>query len=128
MGWEETTPLERTLVKSQDQTYPARKTLPAAQSSFLDVDNPSVVLSAWKPSEDGAGTVMRFIELGGARAEVSVGGPLLNGNAAVSVCNAVEECGRQMPGAKRFGFSLGPRQIYTVKVSPARQTGQNRPR
>ena len=48
LGWEETTPLERTLVKSQDQTYPARKTLPAAQSSFLAVDNPSVLLSAWK--------------------------------------------------------------------------------
>ena len=126
-GWEETTPLERTLVKSQDQTYPARKTLPAAQSSFLDVDNPAALLSAWKLSEDGAGTVMRFIELGGARAQVSVGGPVLNG-AAVSVCNAVEECGRPMPGAKRLGFSLGPRQIYTVKVSPAGRTGQSRPR
>jgi alpha-mannosidase len=67
MGWEETTPLERTLVKSQDQTYPARKSLPAAQSSFVSVDNPSVLLSAWKQSEDGGGTVMRFIELGGAR-------------------------------------------------------------
>lgn len=127
MGWEETTPLERTLVKSQDQTYPARKTLPAAQSSFLSVDNPSVLLSAWKQSEDGAGTVMRFIELSGARTQVSVGSPLLN-DATVSVCNAVEECGRPMPGAKRPGFSLGPRQIYTVKVSPARRTGQNHPR
>jgi hypothetical protein len=127
MGWEETTPLERTLVKSQDQTYPARKTLPAARSSLLNVDNPSVLLSAWKPAEEGAGTVMRFIELGGARTQVSVGGPLLN-DATVSACNAVEECGRPMAGAKRSGFSIGPRQIYTVKVSPARQTGQNRPR
>ena len=48
LGWEETTPLERTLVKSQDQTYPAKKSLPAARSSFLGVDNPSVLLSAWK--------------------------------------------------------------------------------
>ncbi|MBV9928688.1 MAG: hypothetical protein JOZ96_26980 [Acidobacteria bacterium] len=119
LGWEETTPLERTLVKAQDQTYPARKALPAAQSSLLDVDNPSVLLSAWKPAEDGAGTVMRFIELGGAREQVSVGGALLD-DAAVSVCNAVEECGPPAPAAKRFGFSLGPRQIYTVKVSPTR--------
>src|SRR5947209_16815984 len=93
LGWEETTPLERTLVKSQDQTYPAEKTLPAARSSFLDVDNPSVLLSAWKQSEDGEGSVMRFIELGGARAAVKVGGPLLNG-ASGEVCNAVEECER----------------------------------
>jgi alpha-mannosidase len=127
MGWEETTPLERTLVKSQDQTYPARKTLPAAQSSLLSVDNPSVLLSAWKQAEDGAGTVMRFIELGGARAEVKVGGPLLEGFAG-EVCNAVEECGRPMPGVNGLGFSIGPRQIFTLKVSRARHTGQNRPR
>ena len=119
MGWEETTPLERTLVKSQDQTYPAKKTLPAARSSFLTVDNPSVLLSAWKQSEDGAGTVLRFIELGGARAGVAVESPFLKGGTA-SVCNAVEECGRPMPGTGRLGFSIGPRQIYTVKVSPAR--------
>lgn len=127
MGWEETTPLERTLVKSQDQTYPARKTLPAAQSSLLDVDNPSVLLSAWKQAEDGGGTVMRFIELGGARAEVKVGGPLLKGWSG-EACNAVEECGRPMSGADPLVFSIGPRQIFTLKVSPGRQTGQNRPR
>ncbi len=128
MGWEETTPLERTLVKSQDQTYPARKTLPAAQSSFLSVENPSVFLSAWKPAEDGAGTVMRFIELGGARGGVFVESPLLRG-AAASACNAVEECGRPLAGASsRFGFQIGPRQIFTLKVSPARRAGQHRPR
>jgi alpha-mannosidase len=123
MGWEETTPLERTLVKSQDQTYPARKTLPAARSSFLTVDNPSVFLSAWKQAEDGAGTVMRFIELGGARAGVFVESPLLK-NATAAPCNAVEECGTPMSGVNRLGFSIAPRQIYTLKVSPARQSGQ----
>jgi hypothetical protein len=125
MGWEETTPLERTLVKSQDQTYPARKTLPAAQSSFLNVESPSVFLSAWKQSEDGAGTVMRFIELGGARAGVFVESPFLK-NASAAVCNAVEACGPPLSGANRIGFSIAPRQIFTLKVSPARQTRQNR--
>ncbi len=111
MGWEETTPLERTLVKSQDQTYPARKTLPAAQSSFVNVENPSVLLSAWKQAEDGAGTVMRFIELGGAPAGVFVGGPLLKHTTA-AVCNAVEECGPALAGAsERFGFRMRPGQI-----------------
>ncbi|HWS87917.1 MAG TPA: glycoside hydrolase family 38 C-terminal domain-containing protein [Pyrinomonadaceae bacterium] len=127
MGWEETTPLERTLVKSQDQTYPARKSLPAAQSSFLSVENPSVFLSSWKQAEDGAGTVMRFIELGGARSGVFVESPLLK-NATAAPCDAVEECGPPMTGVSRLGFQIAPRQIYTLKVSPARQTGQNRPR
>ncbi|MFL6256918.1 MAG: glycoside hydrolase family 38 C-terminal domain-containing protein [Pyrinomonadaceae bacterium] len=129
MGWEETTPLERTLVKSQDQTYPARKTLPAAQSSFLNVDNPSVLLSAWKQSEDGAGTVMRFIELSGKRGGVAVGGSLLDTSAAVA-CNAVEECDRPVPGgAGGLKFEIGPRQIFTLWVNGAREAWpQNRPR
>ncbi|HEX8187403.1 MAG TPA: glycoside hydrolase family 38 C-terminal domain-containing protein [Pyrinomonadaceae bacterium] len=116
MGWEETTPLERTLVKSQDQTYPARKTLPAAQSSFLSVDNPSVLLSAWKQAEDGEGTVLRFIELSGAGAPVTVGGPLLD-PASGRACNAVEECERTPPaGAGELTFGIGPRQIFTLKA------------
>jgi hypothetical protein len=120
MGWEETTPLERTLVKSQDQTYPAKKSLPAAQSSFLNVDNPSALLSAWKTSEDGGGTVMRFVELGGARSPVKVSGPLLR-DASGEACNAVEECGRAVKGgADGLSFELSPRQIYTLRVSPAR--------
>jgi hypothetical protein len=120
MGWEETTPLERTLVKSQDQTYPARKTLPAAQSSFVNVENPSVLLSTWKLSEDGAGTVMRFIELGGKPAAVRLSGSLVK-NSAGEACNAVEECARTVGGgADGLSFALKPREIYTLKVKPSR--------
>ncbi|HVF66948.1 MAG TPA: glycoside hydrolase family 38 C-terminal domain-containing protein [Pyrinomonadaceae bacterium] len=118
MGWEETTPLERTLVKSQDQTYPARKTLPAAQSSFVNVDNPSVLLSTWKQSEDGAGTVMRFIELRGESAGVRLSGPLAAG-ASGRACNAVEECGPAFAGGSDgLSFAVKPRGIYTLKVNP----------
>ncbi|HKG15155.1 MAG TPA: glycoside hydrolase family 38 C-terminal domain-containing protein [Pyrinomonadaceae bacterium] len=118
LGWEETTPLERTLVKSQDQTYPARKTLPAAQSSLLGVDNPSALLSAWKQSEDGVGTVMRFIELRGEPGGVRLSGPLVGG-ASGRACNAVEECGPAFAGGTGgLSFVLKPRQIYTLKVNP----------
>jgi hypothetical protein len=119
LGWEETTPLERTLVKSQDQTYPAKKSLPASQSSFLSVDNPSVLLSAWKQSEDGVGTVMRFIELGGGRGGVTVDGPLIDGSAAVA-CNAVEQCDVPVRGgAGGLKFEVGPRRIFTLWVNGA---------
>jgi alpha-mannosidase len=116
MGWEETTPLERTLVKAQDQTYPSKKTLPAAHTSFLQVSDPSVVLSTWKQSEDGEGSILRFIELGGARSRVSLTSPLLKGASALS-CNAVEECVGPItatPGG--FQLEVGPRQIFTMKV------------
>ena len=119
MGWEETTPLERTLVKSQDQTYPARKTLPAAQSRCVGVDNPSVLLSAWKRAEEGGGTVMRFIELGGKPEVVKLSGPLLK-DATGQSCNAVEECGRAVESnADGLGFELSPRQIFTLRVNAA---------
>lgn len=121
LGWEETTPLERTLVKGQDQTFPTKKSLPAARMSFLEVSNPSVVLSTWKRSEDGEGTVLRFIELGGARANVSVTSPLLKSASALH-CNAVEECGQPIQGgANGFNLALGPRQIYTMKVKTKRE-------
>jgi alpha-mannosidase len=120
MGWEETTPLERTLVKGQDQTYPAKKSLPAAQMSFLEVSNPSVVLSTWKQSEDGEGSVLRFIELNGARANVTVASPLLKSATALN-CNAVEECSQPVQGGPNgFNLALGPRQIFTMKVKTKR--------
>jgi hypothetical protein len=117
LGWEETTPLERTLVKSQDQTYPAEKSLPAATLSFLQLDAPSVLLSTWKPSEDGEGSILRFIELGGALARVALSSPLLKGASALS-CNGVEECGPESIQGTPAGFSfeVGPRRIFTIKV------------
>jgi hypothetical protein len=120
-GWEETTPLERTLVKSQDQTYPARKSLPAARSSFLNVDNPFVLLSAWKRSEDGVGTVMRFIELAGRPQTVRLSGAPVSGVAG-EACNAVEDCvrtvGGPVGGVGGLSFTIGPRQIFTLRMRP----------
>jgi hypothetical protein len=119
MGWEETTPLERTLVKSQDQTYPVKRTLPAAKMSFLQISTPSVLLSTWKLAEDGNGSVLRFIELGGSRGRVSVSSPLLQSPSAQS-CNAMEDCGQALQGTSNgFSFEIGPRQIITTRVKSA---------
>lgn len=116
MGWEETTPLERILIKSQDQTFPSKKSLPAAKMSFLQVDNPNVVLSAWKKSEDGEGTVLRFIEQAGAGGKVAVTSTLLKSTSARS-CNAMEECSQQLRGRTGgFDFTVTPRQIFTTKI------------
>jgi alpha-mannosidase len=103
--------------------------LPAAQSSFLNVDNSSVLLSAWKQAEDGAGTVMRFIELSGKPGGVSVRGPLLNNSAAVA-CNAVELCDVPVRGGARgLLFETRANQIFTLWVNGAREAWPpNRPR
>jgi hypothetical protein len=120
MGWEETTPLERTLVKSQDQTYPVKRELPAAKMSFLQISTPSVLLSTWKLAEDGNGSVLRFIELGGSRGRVSVSSPLLQSPDAQS-CNGMEDCGQALQSTGNgFSFDVGPRQIITTRVRSAK--------
>ncbi len=117
MGWEENTPLERSLVKAQDKVAPVENSLPAAKMSFLQVNDPSIFLSAWKQAEDGEGSVLRFIELGGRRAHVSINVPLLKSASALS-CNAVEECNQSLAGeANKFNFEMRPRQIFTMKLN-----------
>jgi alpha-mannosidase len=124
MGWAETTRLESTLVKSQDRAAAPPDMLPAASMSFMRTSDPAVFLSAWKHAEDGAGTVLRFIELtGGARREVRVESPLF-GAAAVRACNAVEDCDERpaaAPASGGFSFSAAPRQIQTFKLQSSRQ-------
>jgi alpha-mannosidase len=116
MGWEETTPLERTLFKAQDRAGSNRGPLPATTSSFLQVNNPSVVISTWKPAEDGAGSILRFIELSGSTGNMSVVSPLLKG-ASVQACNAMEDCKQAIPGdGNGFSLGVGPRQIVTVRI------------
>ena len=120
LGWQETTPLERILIKSQDQTFPARKSLPAAEASLLRIDNTDVVLSALKEAENGDGYIMRFIELSGNRKPVSVTSPLLQ-SATARACDAMEECGERLPTRTGgFSFEARPRGIITTRVTPAR--------
>ena len=117
MGWGQTTRLESTLVKSQDRAAAPTGLLPAGRMSFLRTSDPSVLLSAWKQAEEGEGSVLRFIELGGgARRRVRVNSPLF-GAVSVRPCNAVEDCGdagQAVSGG--FDFETGPRQILTFKI------------
>lgn len=118
MGWGETTPLERVLIKSQDKAAPGGEPLPAAKMSFLGVDAPDVLLSAWKRAETGEGTVLRFIELGGRGARaVRVSSPLF-GSFLKHTCNAVEDCEEAGAGSEGgFNFNTGLRQILTFKLT-----------
>jgi alpha-mannosidase len=91
--------------------------------SFLETSDPSVLLSAWKQAEEGEGSVLRFIELGGAPArEVRVSSPLF-GSFLKRTCNAVEDCGQAGAGGRDgFNFNTNPRQILTFKLTPATGT------
>jgi hypothetical protein len=137
-GWNEITPLESEIVTTQDKalvqlppTQPNDSAkladeaaernpdthLDRKQQSFLQVDDPDVLLETWKPAEDGNGTILRFVDFGGSERQVTVHTPLLH-IAQVSETDAIER--GQTPvaveGKNQFRFTIHPHQIVTLRV------------
>ena len=117
LGWEEMTPLEKDEVTSQDKALNKPGPLNGAQASFLTVDDPALVLDTWKPAEDGKGTILRFLDLGGATRTVTVQTPLLQLRQAWRT-DAVERNQKPLSllGSKGFKFIIHPHEIVTVRL------------
>ena len=109
-------PLEVDQITPQDKAVNTPRPLAAGQGSFLQVDQPDVVLVTWKVAEDGDGTILRYQEVAGKPAEVNAEIPLLDVKAAW-LADALER--NQQPLAATthgFRFSVKPYQIVTVRV------------
>ena len=117
MGWEEMTPLETNEVLAQDKALNTPRPLNGKRESFLEMSDPSLVLEAWKPAEDGNGTILRFLDLGGAARPVTIQTPLLRLKEAWQ-SDAVERNGNPLPliGANGFQLTIHPREIVTVRI------------
>jgi hypothetical protein len=137
LGWEAVTPLEWDIITTQDKALgvpgasqagnPAQPSAAAGtsssqqlggtQGSFLDVQDPNVLLETWKPAEDGNGTIMRFVDLGGAERTVTVRTPFLH-LGQISQTDAVERGQTALPvdGGDQFHFTIRPHEIVTVRV------------
>ena len=137
LGWEAVTPLEWDIITTQDKALgvpgasqagnPAQPSAEAGtsssqrlggdQGSFLDVQDPNLLLETWKPAEDGNGTIMRFVDLGGAERTVTVRTPFLH-LGQVSQTDAVERGQTAVPvdGCDQFHFTIHPHEIVTVRV------------
>lgn len=117
MGWEEMTMLETNEVIAQDKAIPGMRPLSKTQGSFLDVNDPSILLETWKPAEDGNGTILRFLDLGGAERPVTVRTPFLHLSNARRT-DVVERDKEQLPliGSQGFQFTIGHREIVTVRI------------
>lgn len=119
IGWNEITPLEVDRIMPQDQAVPLNCPLDPAQGSFLQVSNPDVLLTAWKRAENGHGTILRFLELGGRSESVSIKTPLLDIRSAW-LCNAVESDESQLSVADgQVTFQAKPHQIVTLRLEGA---------
>ncbi len=117
MGWEEMAPLETDEVTSQDKALNQARPLDGKQGSFLDVQDPSLLLETWKPAEDGNGTILRFLDLGGALRDITVRTPLLQIDQAWQT-DAVERNGKplSLAGSDGFHFTVHPHEILTVRL------------
>jgi len=141
LGWEEITPLEANIVTTQDKALSAAQESGTTNSqateiadkmigvsgaacildpkadSFLSVDDPDLLFETWKDAEDGNGTILRFLDLGGQQRTVTVHVPLLHLEQALQT-NAVEKDGEKLSlsGDNTFSFTIHPHEIASVRI------------
>ena len=117
LGWEELTPAETDQITSQDKAMATPRPLDGAQGSFVQVDQPNVVLVTWKEAEDSDGTVLRFLEVGGQASTVDVQTPHLDVNSAWTSDAMERKQAALSTTAHGFSFSAKPYQIVTVRLA-----------
>jgi alpha-mannosidase len=116
LGWEEMTPAEVDQITSQDKALDTPRPLDAAQGSFVKVDQPNVMLVTWKMAEDGHGTILRFLEVGGQPNTVDVQTPLVDVKSAWSSDALERKKAALETSAHGFRFPVKPFQIVTIRL------------
>jgi alpha-mannosidase len=96
--------------------------LDGKQASFVVVGDPNILLETWKPAEDGNGTILRFLDLGGEERTVTVRTPYLHLE-NVWQTDAVERGQTAVPvvGDNEFHFTVHPHEIVTMRVVELRK-------
>jgi alpha-mannosidase len=117
IGWDESTPLESDEVTRQDKALNLPRRLDGAQGSFLDVQDQDLLVESWKSAENGVGTILRFLDLGGAERTITVRTPLLDLSSVVQT-DSVERDQQALPlsGTHGFSFTVHPHEIVTVRM------------
>ncbi|HEX5425104.1 MAG TPA: polysaccharide lyase family protein [Candidatus Acidoferrales bacterium] len=117
LGREAMTPLETDEIVDQDKFDDPARPLAATPTSFLQVSSPNVVVENWKAANDGQGSILRLLEVGGEEANVRITFPLFNIQHAW-VTNAVEENLRELPLSGPFiDLAIKPHEILTLRVA-----------
>ena len=116
LGREEMSPLESDQITSQDKAINSPRPLNSSQGSFLQVDQPDVVLETWKTPENGEGTILRFLEVAGKESSVEVQTPLLDVKSAWRSDALERKQSALSVSPHGFRFSVKPFQIVTVRL------------
>jgi alpha-mannosidase len=117
IGWEEVTPFEVDEIRSQDKALDLPRPLDGKQASFVSIDDPNLLLDTWKPAEDGDGTILRLIDLGGVSRTVSVKTSLLAID-KVFETDALERNQKLLAtdGSSEFKVEIHPHEIVTFRL------------
>ena len=119
LGAEEMSPLELDQITAQDKALNSPRPLDSVRSSFLQVNNPDVVLVTWKKAEDGQGTILRFLEVAGKESSVEVQAPLFEVKSAWASDALERKQGALSVTSHGFRFAVKPFQIVTVRLEAA---------
>jgi hypothetical protein len=112
---EETRSLESDPVTEADKLEWPQEALPVA-AGFLEIDNPNVILAAWKGAQDGQGDILRFYNTSASAAASRVRFPHLRFQEAYWT-NAVEtDEGAAGSSGVQLQLSLRPHEIRTIRL------------
>ncbi|HEV2133403.1 MAG TPA: polysaccharide lyase family protein [Terracidiphilus sp.] len=112
MGWQTMTPLESDPVHASAST----NTLPRDAASFLSIDGPGVVLTAWKLAEDGDGSILRLEDISDHADSVHITSRFLHITDAWRT-NVLEDNETRMPaGPQGIEVNVPAFGIVTVRI------------
>jgi alpha-mannosidase len=123
LGWEASTPLEVSEVTASDKAVEWKRPLDGKSGSFLGLDDPALVLEAWKPAEDGRGTIVRILDVGGSARIAHLRLPFATVEHAWAD-NALERDQSDLAiGADQHSveFTVKPHAILTLRILPHAQ-------
>jgi alpha-mannosidase len=116
LGWEEMTPAEVDQITEEDKAIDSPQPLAAKEGSFVQVNQPNVVLVTWKMAEDGDGTIMRFLETGGQANTVDVRAPYFDVKSAWNADALERKRSSLITTEHGFSFPIKPFEIVTVRL------------
>jgi hypothetical protein len=119
-GWDEATSLLVNQVRTQDVAQGKASTNERQEKSLLTINDPAVLVQTWKPAEDGNGTILRLLDLGGRDRTITVQSELLAGKKAF-LTNAVEQGSSPIAidASGRLELPSHPHNILTIRITSA---------
>jgi alpha-mannosidase len=116
LGWESMRPAELDYVMDQDKVGNPSRPLPAEGTSFLEIEQPNVVLADWKTAEDGQGTILRLQETGGRDTTASLKF-VRAGVRSANLCNGVEDNTQALStDGRSIHLRVHAHEVVTVRV------------